>query len=234
MSAPRPPVASGQAPDESAPDESARAVAALDALPADEAAELLASCCGARAWVRGMLERRPFVTREALFAAADDVWWSLTAADWLEAFAHHPRIGERGAAPAAERPARAAGWSADEQRGAAAATDDVRTALAEGNREYERRFGHIYLVCATGRSAADLLATLRSRLSNDPATELRVAAGEQAKITRLRLDRALSALSPDGSGVSAGARQARAGGSAESAVSRDPASSRFHSRELIL
>ena len=167
-------------------------VAAFDALPEEDAAEQLASCCGSGEWVRRMLARRPFDTLDALLGAADDVWWSLPATDWLEAFSHHPRIGERDSAAA--RPARAADWSADEQRGVGGASDDARAALAEGNREYERRFGHIYLVCATGKTADEMLAFLRARLSNAPATELRVAAGEQAKITRLRLEKLLSAL----------------------------------------
>src|SRR5215213_6530800 len=94
-------------------------------------------------------------------AAPDEVWWSLAPADWLEAFAHHPRIGERQAAAAQSATAR--GWSADEQRGAAAAGDDVKAALAAGNREYERRFGHIYLVCATGKTAPEMLGVLRQR-----------------------------------------------------------------------
>ena len=170
----------------------ASAVAALDALPPDEAVPLLASCCGAGEWVRRVAGRRPFRTVEALLAAADEIWWSLAPADWMEAFAHHPRIGERAAAAAQGE--RARGWSADEQRGVSSSGDTVREALAEGNREYERRFGHIYLVSAAGKSADELLAILRRRLSNDPATELRVAAGEQAKITRLRLEKLLSAL----------------------------------------
>ena len=160
-------------------------VAELDALPVTEAEPLLASCCGARAWVRGMLERRPFGTVRELLRAAADVWQSLGPSDWREAFAHHPRIGERKAA--AEQGARASGWSAGEQRGVAVAAADVRAALAQGNRDYERRFGHIYLVSAAGKSADELLAILRERLSNDADTELRVAAAEQAKITRLRL-----------------------------------------------
>ena len=167
-------------------------VEALDALPAAEAAPLLASCCGSAEWVRRMVERRPFGTVEALLAAADEIWWSLAPADWLEAFAHHPRIGERAAAAAQSEHAR--GWSADEQRAVATSGDTLREALAEGNREYERRFGHIYLVSAAGKSADELLAILRRRLSNDPATELPVAAGEQAKITRLRLQKLLLAL----------------------------------------
>jgi 2-oxo-4-hydroxy-4-carboxy-5-ureidoimidazoline decarboxylase len=161
----------------------------LDAMPAREAAPLFASCCGSGAWVERMLARRPFGSVDALLAAADEVWGALAPDEWLEAFAHHPRIGERQAAAAQGATAR--GWSAEEQRGATAAADDVKAALAEGNREYERRFGHIYLVCATGKSAPEMLALLRERLTNDPATELRVAAAEQAKITRLRLRKLL-------------------------------------------
>lgn len=148
---------------------------------------MLETCCGSTAWVNGMLIRRPFGTLAVLLEEADRLWWSLSPDDWREAFDHHPRIGESSAALAQRETARA--WSADEQRGAAAASDEIRRALAEGNRGYERRFGHIYLVCATGKSAEEMLTLLRTRLNNDPATELRVAAGEQAKITRLRLSK---------------------------------------------
>jgi 2-oxo-4-hydroxy-4-carboxy-5-ureidoimidazoline decarboxylase len=166
-------------------------LAQLNALPVTEARPLLASCCGSRAWVTQMLARRPFEDVAALLDAAEDSWWSLTPDDWREAFAHHPRIGERQAA--APQDGRAQGWSAAEQRGAAEATDEIRAAIADGNREYERRFGHIYLVSAAGKTAPQLLAILRSRLANDPGTELRVAAGEQAKIARLRLLKLLGA-----------------------------------------
>jgi 2-oxo-4-hydroxy-4-carboxy-5-ureidoimidazoline decarboxylase len=164
-------------------------VSLFDRLPEPEAALLLESCCGSRAWVRGMLARRPLATLGALLVAADDVWWSLGREDWLEAFAHHPRIGE--SAAAASPGARARGWSADEQRGVTASADEIRQAIAIGNEEYERRFGYIYLVSAAGRGAAELLTLLRQRLTNDPATELRVAAAEQAKITALRLKKLL-------------------------------------------
>ena len=164
-------------------------VSLLDRLPEAEAALLLESCCGSRAWVRGMLARRPLATLDALLVAADDVWWSLGREDWLEAFARHPRIGE--SAAAASPGARARGWSADEQRGVTASPDEIRQAIAVGNEEYERRFGYIYLVSAAGRSAAELLTLLHQRLTNDPATELRVAAAEQAKITALRLKKLL-------------------------------------------
>ena len=163
----------------------AASVASVDALPAHEAAVLFASCCGSTAWVQGMIARRPFQTLTVLLREAEDLWWSLSPDDWREAFDHHPRIGEQRAA--VSQSAQASTWSAGEQRGVADAATNVREALVDGNREYERRFGHIYLVCATGKSAEEMLALLRERLGNDPATELRVAAGEQAKITRLRL-----------------------------------------------
>jgi OHCU decarboxylase len=169
----------------------AAGVAVLDALPDYEAAPLLESCCGAQAWVQGMLERRPYGTLDHLLGAAEEVWWTLGPEDWREAFDHHPRIGEQAAVSPQGTTAQA--WSADEQRGVSAAAADARQALAEGNRQYERRFGHIYLVCATGKSAEEMLALLRERLANDASTELRVAAGEQAKITRLRLEKLVGA-----------------------------------------
>jgi OHCU decarboxylase len=162
-------------------------LAELNALPHDEAAAALLTCCGSPRWAREMAARRPFGAMEELVSAADEVWWSLDAADWDDAFAAHPRIGERKAAPA--QGAQAAAWSAQEQSGAASAAEDVAAALAEGNRAYEQRFGRIYIVCATGKTAEEMLAILRARLANDAGTELRVAAGEQAKITRLRLEK---------------------------------------------
>ena len=162
-------------------------VVTFDALPDYDAAALLESCCGSHAWVQAMVERRPFRSLVRALNEAEEIWWSLAPEDWREAFDHHPRIGERSAATPQGIVARA--WSADEQRSVAVSSDGTRQALVEGNREYERKFGHIYLVCATGKSAEELLALLRARLSNDAETELRVAAGEQAKITRLRLEK---------------------------------------------
>ena len=163
----------------------------LDAMPPERAAELLRACCGALRWVEAMLARRPFRTLPNVLAAADEIWSSLGPADWLEAFAHHPRIGER--ASAVTQDARGAAWSAGEQARVGDAAPDVRAELAAANRAYEARFGHIFIVCATGKSAEDMLALLTARLANDPDTELRVAAEEQRKITRLRLERLLAA-----------------------------------------
>jgi len=169
------------------PGVTSRGVAAFDALPDYDAAPLLESCCGSHAWIQAMLERRPFRSLARILDEADEIWWSLSPEDWREAFDHHPRIGDQSAAAPQAAVARA--WSADEQRGATASSDATRQAIVDGNREYERKFGHIYLVSATGKSAAEILDLLRVRLSNDPATELRVAALEQAKITRLRLEK---------------------------------------------
>ena len=169
------------------PGVTSRGVAAFDALPDYDAAPLLESCCGSHAWIQAMLERRPFRSLARILDEADEIWWSLSPEDWREAFDHHPRIGDQSAAAPQAAVARA--WSADEQRGATASSHATRQALVDGNREYERKFGHIYLVSATGKSAAEILDLLRVRLSNDPATELRVAALEQAKITRLRLEK---------------------------------------------
>ena len=175
------------------PGVTSHAVSSFDALPDYDAAPLLLSCCGSHAWVQGMLERRPFRSLVRILDEADEIWWSLAPDDWREAFDHHPRIGEQSAM--APQTAVARGWSADEQSGAAVSSDATRQALADGNREYERKFGHIYLVCATGKSAEEMLALLRARLSNDPVTELRVAAGEQAKITHRRLEKLFGSTS---------------------------------------
>jgi 2-oxo-4-hydroxy-4-carboxy-5-ureidoimidazoline decarboxylase len=133
-----------------------------------------------------MVNRRPFRTRERLMAAARSEWATLATADWLEAFSHHPRIGDR--ADLTVRFPNTAHLSEGEQAGVAGAADDVLSALAEENVAYQQRFGHIFIVCASGQTAEQVLGTLRARLSNDPGTELAIAAAEQAKITALRLD----------------------------------------------
>jgi 2-oxo-4-hydroxy-4-carboxy-5-ureidoimidazoline decarboxylase len=150
-----------------------------------EARDFLTRCCGAQAWVERMLARRPFASDSDVADAAREEWFSLAPDDWLEAFRHHPRIGDRVALRA--RFPRTADLSAEEQRGVEGASDATLDALAEGNRAYEEKFGFIFLVCASGKSAEEMLAILRERLSNDPHTELRIAAEEQAEITALRL-----------------------------------------------
>lgn len=164
-------------------------LARLNALPAAKAEADLLTCCGSREWARRVTALRPFAGEDALFDAAEVVWWALDREDWLQAFRSHPRIGEKKAE--AGQTGREQGWSRGEQAGMDAAADATRRALADGNRAYEERFGHIYLVCATGRTADELLSMLTQRLENEPEAELRVAAGEQARITRLRLQKLL-------------------------------------------
>jgi len=167
-------------------------VAALDALPEAAAREALVACCGAAPWVAAMLAARPWRTPERLFAEAERCWQSLTRAQLAEAVAHHPRLGEsRAAAALGERASR---WSGEEQAGARVATDATRAALARGNADYERRFGHTFILCASGVSADGMLAALAARLANDPATELTITAGELWKMTRLRLERLLAGV----------------------------------------
>ena len=161
----------------------------LNALPSERAREALARCCGATAWVAAMLDARPFAGRDGMFAASERAGQALQRADWLEAFSHHPRIGD--VAALRERFATTAAWAGEEQRGAAAASESTLEALARGNRAYELRFGYIFIVCATGKSAGEMLAMLNERLPNDAAHELAIAASEQMKITRLRLERLL-------------------------------------------
>ena len=157
----------------------------LDSLPRDAAIEILSSCCGSMRWTESMVARRPFVTRDALFRAADEEWNRLSPNDWLEAFAHHPRIGERRAAAPVD--GRAQRWSESEQSSAASSDDRAKQQLADAQKEYEARFGHIFLICAAGKTLGEILAALRTRMGNDPKTELGVAAEEQCQITRLRL-----------------------------------------------
>jgi len=156
-------------------------------LPADEAAREILPCCGSTAWAQRMAARRPLVDDTSLVAASDETWRSLDEAAWAEAFRSHPRIGET----RAEQPvhARSAAWSALEQQKATLAGDDIKIALAEGNKEYERRFNRIFIVCASGKSAQEILEILRHRLRNDPEIELRETVEQQRQIIQLRIKR---------------------------------------------
>ena len=156
----------------------------LDAAPPDEARQLLFMCCGSSRWVELMQARRPFGSMERLLDAADDAWRIISPNDWKESFSHHPRIGDRGLG---ERFAETRHLSQAEQAGVSGAPTQIIDALADANNAYEARFGYVFIVCATGRRAEEMLSMLRARLGNDPATEIQVAAAEQAKITLLRL-----------------------------------------------
>ena len=161
----------------------------VNKLPVARATELFTACCGSSRWVAQMAVNRPFASRDALLAAGDAIWKSLGTADWLEAFSHHPRIGENVAAVAQGKTARQ--WSADEQASVTRASESIRLAQQDMNAQYERRFGYIYIVCATGKSPNEMFAIARERLANDPDTEMKIAAEEQRKIMRLRLEKLL-------------------------------------------
>ncbi|HVT46041.1 MAG TPA: allantoicase [Thermoanaerobaculia bacterium] len=148
-------------------------------VPPAAAAELL-RCCGSSRWVDAMLRARPFGSWDTFSAVADERWWELGRADWLEAFAAHPRIGERKTTSS---------WSQEEQASALDATQKALADLERANREYETRFGHIFIVCAAGKGAEEMLALVKERLRNDSESELRIAAEEQRKITQLRLQK---------------------------------------------
>jgi 2-oxo-4-hydroxy-4-carboxy-5-ureidoimidazoline decarboxylase len=162
----------------------------LNAASESEARAALERCCGSHAWADRMCALRPFASAGALIEAAVRVWWSADEADWRDAFAHHPRIGD--AASLRAKFPTTASWAVAEQAGATEAGKDVLDALASGNREYERRFGYIFIVCASGLGAAEMLSRLRARLANAPEVELRNAAEEQMKITQLRIEKLLA------------------------------------------
>jgi OHCU decarboxylase len=152
-----------------------------------EAESALLACCGSPRWARVLAHRRPYPSFDALLADAETVWFELPESEWLAAFACHPRIGETKAPPTAG--ARFAHWSGTEQASAQATLEAVAAALVEGNRAYEAKFGFLYIVFASGRTAPELLRVLEDRLGNDRATELREAARQQWAIAKLRIER---------------------------------------------
>ncbi len=155
----------------------------LNALPREAALEEFLSVCSSRRWAEALADSRPFSDQAQLQTTAESVWLSLGREDWLEALKGHPRIGERGGASEEH--------SGQEQAGMQEASDSIRAALAAGNRQYEERFGHVFLISAAGRSPQEILNQLTLRLENSPEKELRMAAQEHRRITRLRLDRLL-------------------------------------------
>jgi OHCU decarboxylase len=164
-------------------------LAELNRLPPTDALEAFTACCGSTAWAGAMVERRPFGDLTSLLSSADEVWWDLTPDDWLEAFDAHPRIGESSHGDDTH-----SRWSRREQ-GRAADTDEATAIqLAECNATYEDRFGFTFVVFATGRTADEILDLCRRRLGNDEIAELTVAAGEQSRITNLRLRKLVGAV----------------------------------------
>ena len=162
----------------------------LNTLPSAAAEAEFLKCCGSKHWAQAMIRARPFAALDDVLTEAERIWWSLSEADWLEAFRAHPKIGEKKAAIV--QSAEAQKWSAQEQSGVAQASASTISELAERNREYEDRFGFIFIVCASGKSSEEMLAIINQRSGNNAETELRTAAAEQSKITRLRLEKLLS------------------------------------------
>jgi OHCU decarboxylase len=160
-------------------------VAKLNRLPREGAYAELLKCCGSTRWAREVAALKPFWDVTQVVIIGHRVWSELQTEDWLEAFRAHPKIGETRAKAAVTEEERR--WSEGEQQRASGATGETRAALAEANREYEERFGFIFIICASGRTAEEILAALRGRMTNDRDTELRVAAAEQWDITELRL-----------------------------------------------
>ncbi|GAB3988638.1 2-oxo-4-hydroxy-4-carboxy-5-ureidoimidazoline decarboxylase [Spirosoma daeguense] len=162
----------------------------LNELPSLQRKEALATCCGASAWVAEMDKLFPVESKDTLFDQADVIWFSCTESDWKEAFAHHPKIGDIDSLRA--KFASTSHWTSSEQAGTASASQEILEQLAEGNRKYEEKFGYIFIVCAIGKSAEEMLNLLRSRLPNRPEDEILIAAQEQNKITLLRLKKLLT------------------------------------------
>lgn len=162
----------------------------LNSLLPDQAELEFLKCCGSTRWAREMTNARPFADADRLFGQAESTWWSLGEEDWLEAFRAHPKIGEQKAAAVQSEQAQT--WSAQEQAGVADAATETKAELAARNQKYKERFGFIFIVCASGKTSAEMLAILTERLQNDTETELRVAAGEQQTITRLRLEKLIN------------------------------------------
>jgi len=157
-----------------------------NSLDTEAAAREVLPCCGSHAWAAGLAARRPVATAEQLYEESDWIWASLPESAWREAFDSHPRIGQQHAHAAT---AKSLAWSSEEQRAAVSPDEAVKLALAEANRQYEEKFGRIFIVCASGRSVAEILAICKSRMNNTPAAEMLEAAEQQRQITQLRLRR---------------------------------------------
>lgn len=168
----------------------------LNHLPQAEARAAFERCCGANRWISSMMVLRPYRNREALLTASDRAFDQLSDTDWIEAFRHHPRIGE--VPGTLSRLSSAADWAGNEQRGATGASEATKAALARRNRDYEARYGFVFIIYATGKTAEQMLTALEERMANDPETELEVAADEQKKITALRIAKLLDE-DPNGS-----------------------------------
>jgi allantoicase len=162
----------------------------LNRLSKTEARKAFLDCCGSAMWAAQMLERMPFADVAYIFDTADKLWAALNQAEWLQAFHHHPAIGSKRGEKA--QSATAKRWSKGEQAVAKSAGPQTLATLARANQEYRAKFGYVFLICATGKTSEEILASIQQRLLNDPAVELRIAAEEQRKITRIRLEKLLA------------------------------------------
>lgn len=158
-------------------------------MPHDQLVEALTRCCGSSAWVQKMLPFIPADDMVELLEDAEEQWYACSHDDWKEAFLHHPKIGDMNALR--KKFASTAQWASGEQSGVGEASDEVLKSLSEGNQLYEEKFGYIFIVCATGKSAAEMLDMLQARLNNKPEEEIEMAAEEQNKITKLRIEKLL-------------------------------------------
>lgn len=158
-------------------------------LPREKVVEELTRCCGSSAWVQRMLPFIPADDMVELLEDAEEQWWLCSEGDWKEAFTHHPKIGDMDALK--KKFASTSAWAVGEQGAVNSASEEVLEQLAEGNRLYEEKFGYIFIVCATGKTAREMLDLLQERLNNEPAEEIRIAADEQNKITQLRIEKLL-------------------------------------------
>ncbi len=163
---------------------------ALNELSKDQLKEALSKCCGSASWVKKMSDLFPVTSKEILLEQAEKIWFACKEEDWKEAFTHHPKIGDIDSLR--KKFASTAAWASGEQSGAAHASQEVLEALSRGNKLYEDKFGYIFIVCATGKSAKEMLEILEGRLPNDAATEIKIAMQEQHKITLLRLEKLLN------------------------------------------
>lgn len=163
---------------------------ALNALSREACLEALEKCCGAHRWVEAMEQSRPFADMDDLLQKADEYWAQMNREDALEAFSHHPQIGDINSLR--EKFASTRDWAGNEQSGVNEADEQVLKELSEGNQAYLDKYGYIFIVCATGKTAEEMRDLLFSRLNNEPEEELQIAMGEQHKITRIRLNKLLS------------------------------------------
>jgi len=159
----------------------------INQLKSNEAAETFLKCCGSERWAQALADSRPFASDEELLAKADEAFAAMDKTDWLAAFAAHPKIGDIDSLR--QKYGNTKDWAQNEQSGVQGTTADVLESLASGNKSYEERFGFIFIVCATGKSAAEMLAILQSRIDNESEKEFGIAAEEQKKITRIRLEK---------------------------------------------